>query len=67
MAVFQDETWMYLKGMLEKNLENALSKISNIDTPYKEILRLQGQVLYIKTLLNLPNNGELIARTQRIK
>lgn len=66
MSVFKDDTWSYLEVYLKQQLDNSLTKMTQTDTSYKEIMRLQGQVQAYKTLLNLPQSHETVARTNRI-
>lgn len=66
MAVnYNDETWLYVKNKIEALVEKQKSLLINHDTSYKDLLRAQGAVAALKTVLELPHTATLLAATRR--
>lgn len=62
MVNFRSEDWIYVKSEIERLLQNQRDVLENPAKTYKEKLLANGQVLVLKTLLQLPQTTEFAAK-----
>jgi len=62
MAVnFQGETWRYVEDQLNKFIGHNTAICISPDKTHEEIIRAQGAIQALKTILNLPQEPKLLA------
>lgn len=62
MAVdFRGETWKYVEEQITKFIGHHTATCISPDKSHEEIIRAQGAILALKTILNLPQEPKLLA------
>ncbi len=59
MVTFRTEDWMLVQSKAEEMLKNQRDILENPNKTYKEKLIANGQILALKTIINLPQSTTL--------
>lgn len=63
MAVdFMGDTWKHVEAHVKRAIDNNQSITTSTDKTYKDILRAQGAILALKSILNMPQNAAAIRK-----
>jgi hypothetical protein len=62
---YNDDTWRHVEAKLQERITKNLSLLTNFETSYKDMLRAQGEISALKTILHLPTENQLLSATRR--
>lgn len=62
---FNGDTWRFVEDRCNKLLSNQLSILQQQDKSYKDLILAQGQILALKSILNLKPKDSPSATHQR--
>jgi hypothetical protein len=62
---FNDDTWKYVEQAINEQVEKRTAACVNSSTSYEDILRSQGAVEVLKTILKLPQTHQMLAATHK--
>jgi hypothetical protein len=62
---FNDDTWKYVYEAITEQVAKRTAECVNSTTSYEDILRAQGAVEVLKTILKLPHTHNVLAATHK--
>jgi hypothetical protein len=62
---YNDDTWRHVEVKLKERIAKNQSLLTSFETSYKDMLRAQGEIAALKTILQLPTEALLLSATKR--